>query len=94
MLVTQKDEQTKVVAQLQDDLRKSGQAASLSLKLQMLREADLKDLQTRYQASLAQEEHQHQLLTKLGERLSTASTYFNQIADKDPRILIQEESNI
>jgi hypothetical protein len=93
-LVNQRDEQGKLTAQLYDDLRKSGQAASLSLKLQMLREADLKDLQTRYRESRAQEEHQHQLLTKLEERLSTASVYFNQIASNDPRILIQEENNI
>jgi hypothetical protein len=94
VLATQKDEQTKLATQRHDELQKSRQSASLSLKLQMLREADLKDLQTRYQASRAQEEHQHHLLTKLEERLSTASAYFNQIADKEPRILIREERNI
>jgi hypothetical protein len=94
VLATQKDEQTKLATQRHDELQKSRQSASLSLKLQMLREADLKDLQTRYQASRTQEEHQHHLLTKLEERLSTASAYFNQIADREPRILIREESNI
>ncbi len=92
-LISQKDEQEKLMAQLHGEIRETRQAASLSLKLQMLREADLQDLQTRYRSSIAQEEHQHQLLTKLGKRLSTASAYYHQIANNEPQMLPGEEMN-
>lgn len=61
-------------------LQQARQAATLSLKLQMLREADLKELQERYKASLAVQERQHQMLAKLGERMGVASRYFHQLA--------------
>ena len=64
-------------------LQQARQAAGLSLKLQMLREADLKELQERYQASLAVQERQHQMLAKLGERMSVASRYFHQLAEAE-----------
>jgi FkbM family methyltransferase len=64
-------------------LQQARQAAALSLKLQMLRESDLKELQERYQAALAVQERQHQMLTKLGERMSVASRYFHQLAEAE-----------
>lgn len=82
-LIMRRDEQTALITQLQSELQENRQAASLSLKLQMLREADLKELQGRYQALRQKEEHQHRLLTDLGERLRTASAYFHQIANNE-----------
>jgi FkbM family methyltransferase len=64
-------------------LQQARQAAALSLKLQMLRESDLKELQERYQEALAVQERQHQMLTKLGERMSVASRYFHQLAEAE-----------
>ncbi len=92
-VTNQKNEQEKLSEQLNVQLREAQQDASLSLKIQMLREADLNDLQARYQASRAQEENQHQLLTKLGKRLNTASAYFNEIVNKGTQEFIQEEGN-
>ncbi len=88
------EEAEKLMARLQNELHESRQAASISLKLQMLREADLKDLQIRYQASRSKEEQQHQLLTKLGERLSTASAYFHQITKDETSRLSRERRQI
>jgi FkbM family methyltransferase len=65
---------------LKQELLEARQAASLGLKLQTLREADLKDLQVRYEASLSIRDRQHQMLAKLGERLSVASGYFHKLA--------------
>jgi hypothetical protein len=61
------------------ELRDARQTASLSVRLQSLREADLKDLQDRYRSSAAVQERQHELLTKLSERLRVASVYFHQL---------------
>jgi hypothetical protein len=71
-------------ATLQSSLAEARQTAALSVKLQTLREADLKDLQHRYQASLESRQKQHQLLTTLSERLSVASTYFHQLSLPQP----------
>lgn len=65
---------------LQRELQESRQTASLSVRMQTLREADLKDLQARYQVALEKNEEQYQLLAKLGERLRTAAGYFHQLA--------------
>ncbi|NJC88971.1 MAG: hypothetical protein FIB02_10670 [Desulfuromonas sp.] len=54
---------------------------TLSVKLQTLREADLKDLQHRYQELVTRQESQHQLLIVLSDRLSAASGYLHQLAD-------------
>ena len=56
------------------------QTAALSIKLQALREADLRDLQARYQETLLSQNSQHQLLVKLSERLNKASSYFHRLA--------------
>lgn len=71
------------LAQNQEALEQARQAARLGLKLQTLRENDLRDLQQRYQASLEVQERQHQMLVKLGERLGAASRYFHQLTDAD-----------
>ena len=67
---------------LQLELEEAKQTVSLSLKLQMLKENDLKDLQQRYQSALETQENQHQLLNKLSERLSLAAGYFHQISEE------------
>jgi hypothetical protein len=70
-------------ADLKHELVDARQSATLSVKLQTLREADLKDLQSRYQVALSTQENQHQLLVKLSERLSLASSYFHQLANSE-----------
>jgi hypothetical protein len=67
-------------AKLKHELAEARQTASLSVKLQLLREADLRDLQSRYQAVKEQQQQQHELLTKLAQRLSVATQYFEQLS--------------
>jgi hypothetical protein len=80
MLKADLDRLTKAEESLGQDLREARQTAALSVRLQSLREADLKDLQQRYQASVEVQEKQHQLLGKLSERLNTAAVYFHQLS--------------
>jgi uncharacterized phage infection (PIP) family protein YhgE len=82
------DEQTKLakdrqekIEQLNDELQQAHQTASLATKLQVLRESDLKDLQERYKESIETQERQHQLLSKLEERLRAAAQYFNKFQE-------------
>jgi hypothetical protein len=82
-LKEQLEKQANNEASLKHELVDARQTATLSVKLQALREADLKDLQSRYQASLSTQENQHQLLVKLSERLSLASSYFHQLANNE-----------
>lgn len=65
---------------LRTELAAATRAAALGTKLQMLREADLRDLQQRYEASQEVQARQHDMLMKLGERLSLASNYFHQLS--------------
>jgi len=76
-------------ATLKQELLEARQSVSLGMKLQMLREADLKDLQIRYQESLSIQDRQHQMLGRLGERLSVASGYFHQLAES--RAVLEHE---
>jgi DNA repair exonuclease SbcCD ATPase subunit len=80
--LTQIERRLAAEATLQQELLEARQSASLGIKLQTLREADLKDLQLRYKESLSVRDRQHQMLAKLGERLSVASGYFHQLAEK------------
>jgi chromosome segregation ATPase len=73
-------------AGLQSALTEARQTVALSVKLQTLREADLQDLQHRYQASVESRQKQHRLLTTLSERLSVASSYFNQLNLPQPAV--------
>lgn len=63
---------------LQSDLAQARQTANLATKLQMMREADLDDLRSRYQALRATEERQQALLIELEQRLRSASQYFHE----------------
>ena len=78
---------------LQQELQASRQATTLSIKLQMLREADLMDLQDRYQALFTREESQNKLLAQLNERLNAASSYFHQIINNEGQRLPSENKN-
>jgi DNA repair exonuclease SbcCD ATPase subunit len=78
-------------ADLKKQLLEARQTASLSVKLQMLRESDLKDLQDRYQASRSAQERQHQMLVSLGERLRIASGYFHQLANPTPETSLDNQ---
>jgi hypothetical protein len=51
----------------------------------MLREADLKDLQGRYQGVLVQQKSQQELLTKLAQRLTVANQYFHELSNAQRR---------
>lgn len=73
------------------ELEEAQQTASLSVKLQMLKEGDLQDLQKRYQQALVTQENQHELLNKLSERLSLAAGYFHQISQEQQ---IEEDKRI
>ena len=75
----------------QEELEEARQTARLSVKLQMLKEGDLKDLQKRYQLVLITQENQHELLNKLSERLSLAAGYFHQISQEQQS---EEENKI
>lgn len=83
-VIHERDDQAKhsrdQLARVSQELVAARQTASLSVKLQMLRESDLRDLQLRYQAALAQQQSQHELLTKLAQRLSLANQYFQQLS--------------
>jgi chromosome segregation ATPase len=76
-------EATNQERRLFEELRESRQTAALSVRMQTLKEADLRDLQTRYLSAMAIQEEQHQLLAKLSERLGAASAYFHQLALAD-----------
>lgn len=80
-LVAALDAEKSAAAESQQALADARQAARLSLKLQVLRENDLRELQERYQASLQLQERQHQMLVRLGERLGDASRYFHQLSE-------------
>lgn len=72
-------------AALRAELATVKQTASLSVRLQTLREADLKDLQDRYQSLLGQYEAQRELLLQLNEKLSAASNYFHLLSSEGSR---------
>jgi hypothetical protein len=63
---------TKANAQLAQELERSRAAAAHARKLAALREADLKDLQVRYEALRAQQRDSQQLLSELSRRFSVA----------------------
>lgn len=66
-------------AVLKRELAEARRTASLSTKLQALREADLEDLRERYRQSVLMQEKQRDLLARLGERLTIASGYFREL---------------
>ena len=67
-------------AEQQDqELKQARQAQSLALKLQLLKEADLKELQERYKKVSTEHQEQRDLLGKLSERLVVAQRYFQEL---------------
>lgn len=60
------------LAQVRSDL-------SVALRVQALRDADLKELQNRYAKLEDVKNQQHELLTKLGQRLGAASEFLKQL---------------
>lgn len=63
----------------QSKIEKSQADLSLALRLQMLRENDLKELQSRYGEVLTINDKQHDLLTQLHHRLSRAAEYLQLV---------------
>jgi FkbM family methyltransferase len=69
------DKLQEVIDQTKSDL-------SVSLRLQTLRENDLKELQTRYAEVLETRDAQHRLLLKIRKRLSLAAEYLSQLKNE------------
>ena len=69
----------KQAQQNQAQLEKAQADLSLALRLQMLRENDLKELQTRYGEVLTIKDEQQDLLTQLHHRLSRAAEYLQLV---------------
>lgn len=81
----------KQAQQHQAQLDKAQSDLSLALRLQMLRENDLKELQTRYGEVLTIKDEQQDLLTQLHHRLSRAAEYLQLVhARKDDEGLPEE----
>lgn len=78
-----------------DDLRAASKAQAMATKLQLLREADLKDLQRRYQDVQTQHSAQRDLLGKLAQRLTLAHQYFQQLQleSTQPRDVVLKPSD-
>jgi hypothetical protein len=66
-------------AQLSSELKEARQTQALALKLQYLRETDLKALQSRYREISTEHSQQRELLGKLADRLVVANQYFQQL---------------
>ena len=79
----EKTELTKQNGQLKEELEKTKQSIHLNLNLLASKEADLKDLQSRYKESIETQESQNELLQQLSERLTQASHYFHQMPNTD-----------
>lgn len=80
------EKQAKLAAERAQQLSEREQAYAalardnaIALRLQTLREADLKDLQQRYAQVIAQKNQQESLLKQLTERLTAASGYLRQL---------------
>jgi FkbM family methyltransferase len=68
---------------LQSELEEARADLSVSLRVQALREADLKELQERYGELTALKNRQHELLLQLGQRLGAASEYLQALKAPD-----------
>ncbi|WP_040845358.1 hypothetical protein [Thiorhodococcus drewsii] len=80
------EKQAKLAAERADQLAQRDEAYSalrrdnaLALRIQMLRESDLRDLQQRYAEVIEKKDKQEILLKQLTERLTLASSYLNQL---------------
>jgi hypothetical protein len=63
----------------EEELDSTRRDLGIALRVQVLRENDLKELQQRYGAVLDLKNNQHELLMKLRERLSVAAEYLQQL---------------
>ncbi|MFQ5437559.1 MAG: hypothetical protein ACE5DK_01885, partial [Paracoccaceae bacterium] len=71
----------KKVKEERADLKVAQKNLSVALRTQMLREADLKDLQSRYATLLAQKEAQDTLLRRLTASLNNAAEFLGQMGE-------------
>lgn len=74
-------EQDALVKELRQQEAEAQQNLSVSLRMQMLREADLKDLQQRYGDLLQNKEAQDDLLSRLTASLSNAAHYLQDMEE-------------
>jgi hypothetical protein len=73
-----RQERDSLRAQIAEQLRTS----ALQSRLLLIREADLKDLQLRYGELQDKHQQQHELLSKVAQRLGVATQYYKQLALK------------
>jgi len=69
----------KALSEKEAELHKTKSDLSVAIRLQALRDADLKELQGRYGAAIDLRDQQHELLVKLRHRLGDAAAYLSQI---------------
>lgn len=81
--LNEKGEQGAEITRLNESLEKAQSDLAVSLRLQALRESDLKDLQARFGEVTELKNKQHELLVKLGQRLGTASEFLKQLNTPD-----------
>lgn len=70
------------LGRLNAELDKARAAAKLAQKLQMLREADLEDLQQQFREVRAEQLRQRQLFAELAERLRMALEVFRRMGER------------
>lgn len=80
----QREESHEREAKLRRELDEAKQSALLATQIKALREADLEELQAKYQATLSIQLRQQQLLIKLGDLLALASSYVHRIVENQP----------
>ena len=66
---------------MRDELAAAQQNLSVSLRLQMLHDTNLKDLQQRYASLLQSKDAQDELLERLTVSLSNAARYLQEMGD-------------
>ncbi|XSG85256.1 MAG: hypothetical protein ACPW60_00685 [Methylohalobius sp. ZOD2] len=82
-LASKKTALEKQIEENRSGLQSAKSDLSIALRLQSLREADLKDLQKRYSEILKTKKSQDELLAKLQKRLSDAAQYLRVINSQD-----------
>ncbi|MEH6587181.1 MAG: hypothetical protein V7720_11510 [Halioglobus sp.] len=78
-LSSQVQNQDSNTEKMREEIHSKESDLSIALKLQMLRESDLEDLQERYSEVVELKDRQTELLTSMKERLNSVAIYLSQI---------------
>jgi hypothetical protein len=81
-LTAERDEQTTRTNSMMQELEKVKSDLSVAIRLQALREADLKEMQSRYADAIEVRDQQHELLVQLRQRLGSAADFLKQLGAK------------